>query len=138
MNNLNAQVAAAIRSHAAKYNLGDIEAATLICCETVAKKGKKGLFGKGVVIETAVLLTARWLIWATAEGNQPPTVLSAQLNDIQIQDYETSEMYKLIPDSGLVISGLRTDAVDLGSTFIGFGPEPAAQKFRTLLMKQLT
>jgi hypothetical protein len=30
-----------------------------------------------------------------------------------------------MPDSGLNISGLRTDAVDLGSTFIGLGPEAA-------------
>jgi hypothetical protein len=54
-----------------------------------------------------------------------------------VQDYEKSEMYKLMQDTGLNISGLRTDAVDLGSTFIGLGPEPAAHKLRTLLKEAL-
>jgi hypothetical protein len=55
------------------------------------------------------------------------------LSDIQVQDYENSGMYKMISDAGLNISGLRTDAVDLGTAFIGLGPEPAAQKFRAML-----
>ena len=137
LNKLKLQIAAAIRSHVAQYHLGDIETTTLMCCETISTKQKKGLFGKAMVIETAVLLTPHWLIWATAKGNQTPFVLSAKLSNIQIQDYETSKTQKLIPDSGLIISGLRTDAVDLGSIFIGFGSEPAAQKFRRLLMEQL-
>lgn len=46
---------------------------------------------------------------------------------------EKYEMHKLVQDTGLNISGLRTDAVNLGSVFIGLGPEPAAQKFRDIL-----
>jgi hypothetical protein len=47
-------------------------------------------------------------------------------------------MNKLVQDTGVNISGLRTDAVDLGSAFIGLGPEPAAQKFRTMLREEIS
>jgi hypothetical protein len=138
LNNLNPAVLATIRTHIEKYELGDIDTSTIICCETTSTKQKKGLFGgKAEIILTGVILTSQWLIWATGKEHESPSVLSARLRDIQVQDYEKSEMYKLMQDTGLNISGLRTDAVDLGSTFIGLGSEPAAQKFRTLLKETL-
>jgi hypothetical protein len=138
LNNLNPALLATIRTHIEKYELGDIDTSALICCETTSTKQKKGLFGgKAEIILTDVILTSQWLIWATGKENESPSVLSARLRDIQVQDYEKSEMYKLMQDTGLNISGLRTDAVDLGSAFIGLGSEPAAQKFRTLLKETL-
>lgn len=138
LNNLNPALLATIRIHIEKYKLGDIDTSALICCETTSTKQKKGLFGsKAEIILTDVILTSQWLIWATGKENESPSVLSARLRDIQVQDYEKSEMYKLMQDTGLNISGLRTDAVDLGSAFIGLGSEPAAQKFRTLLKEAL-
>lgn len=134
IDNLNAVLAAAIRAHIEKYELGDIEASALICCETTSTKQKNGLFGnKTEVILTGVILTPQWLLWAAGKSNEVPGVLSAKLRDIQVQDYEKSEMHKLVKDTGINISGLRTDAVNLGSVFIGLGSEPAAQKFRTML-----
>jgi hypothetical protein len=137
-NDLNPALVAAIRAYTEKYELGDMETSALICCETTSTKQKKGLFGgKAETILTGVILTPQWLIWAAGKEKEPPSVLSARLRDIQVQDYEKSEMYKLMQDTGLNISGLRTDAVDLGSTFIGLGPEPAAHKLRTLLKEAL-
>ncbi len=138
INNLNPVLVATIRAHIEKYELGDIDSSALICCETTSTKQKKGLFGgKAEIILTDVILTPQWLIWATSKDNESPSVLSARLCDIQVQDYEKSEMYKLMQDTGLNISGLRTDAVDLGSVFIGLGSEPAAQRFRILLKETL-
>jgi hypothetical protein len=137
-NDLNPALVSAIRAHIEKYELGNLETSALICCETTSTKQKKGLFGgKAETILTGAILTPQWLIWAAGKENESPSVLSARLRDIQVQDYEKSEMYKLMQDTGLNISGLRTDAVDLGSTFIGLGPEPAAQKLRTLLKEAL-
>ncbi len=125
---------AAIRGHVEKHELGNLEASALMCCETTSTKQKKGLFGSKTEVSMAgILLTPQWLIWATGKQNEAPGVLSARLREIQVQDYEKSDQYKLIQDSGLDISGLRTGTVDLGSAFIGLGPEPAAQKFRSML-----
>ena len=135
---LNSTLVAAIRAHIEKHELGDIAASALMCCETTSTKQKKGLFGgKAEVILTGILLTPQRLIWAAGRENEAPGVLSARLSDIHVQDYEKSDMFKLIQDTGINISGLRMDAVDPGSAFIGLGPEPAAEKFRAMLKEAL-
>jgi len=124
----------AVLHHAETYQLGDITQAAPLCCETRSTKKKKGLFGgKPEVIVTGIVVTTQWLIWAAGKEGDAPAVASARLRDIQVQDYEKSAMYKLVQDSGLNIFGLHTDSPDPGSTFIGLGPEPAAQKLRNLL-----
>jgi hypothetical protein len=131
---MNPDLATAIRAHIQKFELGDIEASALMCCETISTRQVKNLFGsKEEVVLTGVLLTPEWLVWATGKENETPDVLSARLGDIRVQDYETSDMFKMIEDSGLNVSGLRTSATRLGVTFIGLGPEAAADKFRGLL-----
>ena len=135
LNNMQPALAAAIHDYIEKHDLGDVETAALFCGETTATRQKKGLFGKkSEVILTGIMLTPRWLIWATGKEHEPPAVLAAQLNAIQVEDYETSSMYRLVQDSGMTISGLRTSG-ESGTAFIGLGPEPAAQKFRALLKK---
>jgi hypothetical protein len=131
---LHPALAGAIRDHIEKHEPEDIFSSVLFCCETTSTRKKKRLLaGKPVVILTGILLTPQWLIWAAGKENETPGVISARLRDIQIQDYEKSELYKLIQDTGLSISGLRMDAVVLGSAFIGLGTEPAAQTFREKL-----
>ena len=138
LGSLNPTLAASIRAHIEKYELGDVEASALICCETTSTKQKKGLFGrKAEVFLTGMILTSQWLIWGSGKENETLGVHSARLRDVQVQDYEKSSMYKLVQDTGLNISGLRTDAVDIGSIFIGLGPEPAAQKFRAMLKEEI-
>jgi hypothetical protein len=138
LDSLNPSLLSAIRAHVEKYELGDIATSALMCCETTSTKHKKGLFGgKAETVLTGVILTPQWLIWATAKDDESPAVLSARLRDIQVQDYEKSGMHKMIPDTGLNVSGLRMDAVDLGSAFIGLGSEPAAEEFRIKLKEAL-
>lgn len=140
LSGLNPALLAAITAHVEKYELGDIRSSALLCCETTSVKQKKsGLFGgKTETILSAVVLTPQWLIWAARKENEPPSVLAAKLRDIQVQDYEKSELFSLIQDTGINISGLRSDSVEVGSTFIGLGAQPAAQKFRALLKEAIT
>ena len=131
-------LASALRSHAEKRALGDLFSQALICCETTSIREKKTLF-KRQKEQTVmvVLLTPHWLIWATQLEDKQPATLSARLLDLHVQDYEQSEVFKLVPDSGLTISGLRTGETAVGSAFLGLGPEPAAQKFREKLQEAL-
>ena len=127
-------LAQAIRAHLEKHLLGALEASALMCCETTSTKQKKGLFGgKAEVILTGILLTPQWLIWAAGKETETPGVLSVKLRDIEVLDYEKTDQYRLIEDNGLSVEGLRTDGVNPGSAFIGLGPEPVSQKFRSLL-----
>jgi hypothetical protein len=138
LGSLSSRLATAIRTHIEHNELGNVAHSALICCETISTKKKKGFFAaKPEVIMAGVLLTPQWLILATGKENETPGVISARLGDIQVQDYEKSDQYKLVEDSGVDVSGLRTGAPDSGSIFIGLGPEPAAQKFRTLLREAM-
>jgi len=138
LESMSPNLSAAIRAHIKRYELGDAEAAALMCCETASTKLKKGLFGgKTEVILTGVLLSPHWLVWASGKEGETPGVLSARLRDIRAQDYETTDMYRLVADSGLTISGPLTDGIDPVSAFIGLGSEPAAQEFRTALRETL-
>ncbi len=128
---------AAIRKYIEKHELGDLEADILICCETTSTKKKKGFFGGNPeVILTGMLVTSKWLVWATGMENESIGVLAAKLRDIQAQDYEKSDFYRLMPDTGLNINGLLV-AEGSGSAFIGLGPEAAGQKFCAVLRDAL-
>jgi hypothetical protein len=134
-----ATLAAALHSHAEKYELGNLSDDALICCETISTREKKGWFKRQTEQTVMVaVLTARWLVWATQLNDKLPATLSARLRDIQVQDYEKSEMYHLVQDAGLNISGLRTGGTAVGTAFIGLGSEPVAQKFRDLLKDALS
>jgi hypothetical protein len=125
---------AGLQAHIEKHELGDIAGTISISCETASTRRKQGLLGgKPETILSSAMVTPGWLLWATRRNNEAAAVMSARLRDIRVQDYEKTESYKLIQDSRLVISRLRTDAVDLGSVFIGLGPEPAAAAFRDAL-----
>ena len=138
LDGLNPVLVTAVRTHIEKYELNDTVASALMCCETTSTRQKKGLFGgKTEVILTGIILTPQWLIWATGKTNEVPGVLSARLSEIQVQNYEQSPMYKMVQDSGLNISGLRTSEGGTGTAFIGLGPEPAAQKFRSILKEAM-
>lgn len=137
LDSLQPALSAAIQKHIERHGLGIQDADILVCCETISTKPKKGLFGKAEVILTGMLVTSHWLVWAAGKENETPVVISARLSDITVQDYETSDFYKMVPDSGLNISGLRTDTPQAGTSFIGLGPEPAAQKFRQVIRGEI-
>jgi hypothetical protein len=137
LDSMRPELATAIHAHIEKYELEDIVASVLICCETISTKQKKKLFGSKTEVEIGgVILTPKWLIWAGGKENEEAGVFSARLQNLQVEDYEKTNMYKMIPDTGLSVFGFQT-ANDLGSVFIGLGSEPAAQKFRDMLKEAI-
>jgi hypothetical protein len=138
LDSLNPALRTAVHQYCTTHELSVTLDDPLFCGETTSTKQKKGLFGRKTEPSlTGFLLAPPWLIWAVGQNNEPPAVLAARLREIQVQDYEQSALYQLMPDSGVNITGLRTVAEDVGSAFIGLGPEPAAQKFRERLRQAL-
>ena len=137
LDSMHPSLADAIRAHVERYGMEDVLALASICCETVSTKQKKKLFSsKAEVVIAGVVLTPKWLIWAGGKENENPGVLSARLQNLRVEDYEKSSMYKLMQDTGLDVFGFPVGD-ELGSVFIGLGPEPAAQKFRDMLKEAI-
>src|SRR6266542_4974932 len=113
------QMVAAINQHIGQYNLGPILADTLMCIQTDSEKVKKGWFGKAEMVQLGAVVTPRWLVWAIYGTNTQTAVLSAQLINITVQDYAQTSFAKMIPDSGIEVSGMFTDASESASAFIG-------------------
>ena len=133
LDSMRPKLAAAIRAHIERYDLEDVLASAVMICETISTKEKKKLFGRKTEVEIAgTILTPKWLIYAGGKENETLGVLSARLQNLRVEDYEKTSMYKMMQDTGLSVFGFQT-ANGLGSVFIGLGSEPAAQKFRTML-----
>ncbi|HET9909392.1 MAG TPA: hypothetical protein VFQ23_22280 [Anaerolineales bacterium] len=133
--NLLPEMVTAINKHIEQYNLGPILSEAVMCIQTDSEKVKKGLFGKAETVHTGAVITPRWLIWATSGSKTVTTVLSAQLNDIVVQDYTQTEFMKLIPDSGMNVSGKFTDVSEDSTAFIGLDDGIAGNKFKETVIK---
>lgn len=133
----------AIREHIESYNLKLDFSDYLICIETASSKKKKKLFGGGIpdqVIQVSIL-TPSWLVIA-AQGDKPESVgvLSIQQKNAAARDYKDDPGYKIIPDTGLFVTGLFTGRVGMQgnsdiSTFLALGEEPAAEEFKKILFE---
>lgn len=130
LDSMRAELASAIRAHVETYNLGDILSKAVACIETTSVKAKKGLFGKAETIHTAAVLTSGWLVWASGADSTSIGVLSARLGQVTVQDYALSSFAKLVPDTGINVNGLYTDASDPASAFIGLEENAAGKKFK--------
>ncbi len=120
-----------IRNYFQEHELGDVEAETLLCCETVSRKksaGKMASWLSGTpdtTIYTGVLLTSQWLIWVH-HGDQSGILLNAaDLKQIRARFYVSP----LTKDAGLEIAGYIGDAKARIRGYIGMGADLAAQKF---------
>jgi hypothetical protein len=123
----------AILAYAALHTLAGIDD-SLVCCETTSIKVQRGLFGsRAETLISVALCTSTWLVWAIWKDEHEQTVRSARLRDIQVMDYEGSQNYQLIEDTGLVIDGVDPIDGQSGSVFIGLGIESAALSFRARL-----
>lgn len=129
------QMATAIDQHIGQHNLGPILADMLMCVQTDSEKTKKSLFGKAETIQVGAVLTPRWLVWAMQGTNTQTVVLSAQLINITVQDYAQTPFAKMIPDSGIEVSGRFTDNNESASAFIGLEENTSGKKFREALIK---
>jgi hypothetical protein len=132
---LPAETRSAIQRHIEQYNLGPILSDALMCVQTDSEKIKKGLFGKPETVQMAAIVPPRWLVWAVQQLNENPTVLSAQLIHVTVQDYAQTPFVKMVPDSGVQVSGMFTDVGESTSAFIGLEENAAGQKFRQMLIK---
>lgn len=132
---LGAEMAAAIQQHIEPHNLGPILTDMLMCIQTDSEKVKKGLFGGAETVHMGAVVTPRWLVWAIAGTNTRPAALSAQLIHITVQDYEQTPFAKMVPDSGIQVSGVFTDASESASAFLGVDHSSAGKKFREIVIK---
>ena len=133
MDTLDEELKAAIRAHGAKYELDDIEADILMCCETISLLHKKGLVGGIRTTLSAVYVTPKWLVWADSSGRNNVVAGTAQLSQIDVRDDRATAQYAITPAQGLNISGRYTDKSKMGITFIVLEPEADGQKFRQVL-----
>ena len=128
----------AIQKYIEAHNLGDILKGTKLCILSNNEKIKKGLFGGGPgpksLVQVAVL-TDRWLILADRVDQNAIYIKSMQLRDITVEDYEKSSFYKMIPDTGMNVNGMFTDASEKGTIFLPLGKDAAGEKFKETLIK---
>ena len=141
---LRPEISAAIRAHAQQHELGDVEREAVLCCETANEKTKKsGLLSRlaggdpDPVHYVGVVLTPRHLIWARSGAKYSMAVMSARLGDVEMEDYENTPAYRLVPDSGLEVLGVFTGGIERAQAFIGFGPEPAAENVKSRLKEAI-
>ena len=131
-------VTQSINTYIEKHNLGDILANPVMCIVSTSEKIKKGLFGGGpgpkLLVQT-VILTNRWLILADNVDQNALYIKSLQLRDITVEDYEKSSFYKMIPDTGMNISGIATDTPEKGTLFLPLGKDEAGEKFKSTLIE---
>ena len=125
----------AINKHIEQYNLGAILSDALMCVQTDSEKIKKVLFGGAEVAHQGVILTPRWIVWAMSGTKTQPAVLSAQLRDVTVQDYAQTQFAKMVPDSGIQVSGRFTDVSENSMAFIGLDDGAAARNFKEAVVK---
>jgi len=128
---LHPELRQAIQSYFREHALGNLEAETLMCCETISRKkdfGRLASLLKGkedTTIHMGMLLTSQWLIWVR-RGDQSGTVLNAaNLKEIQVGAYRSI----LTKDTGLEIFGYIGNSMGKVRGYVGMGTELAAQKF---------
>jgi hypothetical protein len=128
----------AINKYIETRNLGDILKSASQCILSNNEKIKKGLFGGGPGPKSLVqvaILTDRWLILADRVDQNAIYIKSMQLKDITVEDYEKSSFYKMIPDTGMNITGMFTDASEKGTIFLPLGKDLAGEKFKESLIQ---
>ena len=81
------------------------------------------------------MITPRWLVWVVSGTKIQTAVLSVQLRDVVVQDYAQTSFAKLVPDSGLEVSGRVTDGSENISAFIGIDDGAAGQKFKETVIE---
>ena len=129
-----ADIKGEIQKHIKLYNLGDILSDAFMCIETDSEKARKGLFGSATSVRQCAIVTPRWLIWAVHDSKSP-AALSALLRDVVIQDYADTPFVKLVPDSGIQVTGKFTDVSENASAFIGLEENEAGKKFKEVVIR---
>lgn len=132
-----ANVLNSIQTYIEKHDLGNILAKPLMCVVSKFEKAKKSFFSKPgpkLLVQTAIL-TEHWLILADNVDQNALYIKSMQLRDITVEDYEKSPFYKMIPDTGMNVNGLFSDASEVGSLFVPLGKDEAGEQFKVCVIE---
>ncbi len=132
---LQPEMVTAIQRHLEQYNLGGVLSDALMCVQTDSEKAKKGLFGSAETVSMGIVVTPHWLVWAVHGTKMQPAVLSAQLRDVVVQDYAQTQFAKMIPDTGIHVSGRFTDVAENVSAFIGADDSAVGKKFKEIVIQ---
>lgn len=133
---LPAAARAALAQHLARYTLRPLLDESLMCVVTESTKRKKGIFAPGPPTTTVTaIITPGWLLWANGSGDGPQVVTSARLADVTVADYRTSPSFKLIPDSGVEISGAFTDMAERVTAFLPLSENAAGTSLKEVALK---
>ncbi|MFT3893526.1 MAG: hypothetical protein QM730_18005 [Anaerolineales bacterium] len=124
-----------IKKYIELYNLGPILADALMCIQTDSEKAKKGLFGSAEMVHQGAVVTPRWLVWVVNGTKTSTAVMSAQLKDVVIKDYAHTQFAKMVPDTGIEVSGQFTDVTENSSAFIGLDESVAGKKFKETVIQ---
>ncbi|GEM_PF-555123 len=115
------------------HELGDLDPASYLCCETVSTLKKvSGLPAwlngeQEAVFCTAILLGPENLVWARAGGSQTQ---AAQVHGTSLSLLKVKEVTSIMTlDTGLEIYGLMIDTKKVARGSIYLGEDPAAKKF---------
>jgi hypothetical protein len=137
---LHPEIRQAIQSYFKEHELGNPQAETLLCCETISeKKTFGGLVSmlkstEDTTIHTGMLLTSQWLIWVRKGDRSGTVVNAADLKEIQVREYASI----FAPDTGMEILGFIGESKQQARGHVGMGTEAAAQKFLEEVQKAIT
>jgi hypothetical protein len=137
---LDPEILQALRSYFLEHQLGNLEAETLLCCETISRKKKTGRLGSWLTatsdttIHTGILLTSQWLIWVRRGDKSGTLLTAADLKHISVKPY-TSLFAK---DAGLEVFGYLEGSKGPIRGYIGMGPDVATQKFCDAVKQEIT
>jgi hypothetical protein len=131
VNQLHPELRQAIRRYFEEHELGNLEAETIMCCETISEKKNPGRLASflkdasDTTIHMGMLLTSQMLIWVR-KGDQSGIVLNAaDLKEIQVRATKSI----LTNDAGLEIFGYIENSKSRVRGFVGMGEGLAAEKF---------
>jgi hypothetical protein len=128
---LRSELLRAVRNYFQEHELGDLEAETLLCYETVStKKSTSRLVSwlnddVDTTVHTGILFTSQWLIWVRSGDQSGIQLASADLKQISVKTHISI----LTGDTGLEVSGYIEESKGVMRGFIGMESDLAAQKF---------
>ena len=132
---LRPEMTVAINAHMEQYGIEIRPSEILMCVETTSATNKKSIAGRSAsAVLTSAFVTPSWLIWAIQGESPEVAVMSARLSDVIVQDYEKTQFAKMIPDSGIEVSGTFTDASERGSAFLGLEEGLVSERFKETIL----
>ena len=85
----------AVRNYFQEHKLGDLEAETLLCCETISRKKSGNRLvswlneGLDTTVHTGILFTSQWLVWVRSGDKSGIQLASADLKQILVRVYSS-------------------------------------------------